>query len=339
MRLAEPGVQRLFPAQPFVPAPVDEQLEQIDRGLLKLGSDEVLAGTERVRLAAECVRGASAGAGGVVLGIAAAGMKTRDGRGICAARNGPRIPDYLETLAEELADVRFAAFPGRLWSDGDCSGFGERAGGALADVQHGYYLGGGTGLAESLLLDGEVVLLDDGLDWFPKAWQLECPAGETFEALLGFDAINATWRKAAGPLAPPHPERAAAEGSSQARLLMQGWAESLAELLLHRVRAVDARKRVLERIVLGQRLGAWFGSKATAAESAAPGVGTEFVDEELFRRPLEAALAARLASEPQLAFQYLLDDGTLREGFVRGSSLRAAPALGAAVRAANPASA
>ncbi len=321
--LVGPGVERVFPPLAFVPAAVEDQLAQIERGLLKLSAEETRAGVERVRMAGECVRAAAGGATGVVLGIAAAGMKTRDGRGICAARNGPRVPDYLESLTEELAEIQAVALPERLWSDGDCAGFGERAAGELGDVQHGYYLGGGTGLAESLLLEGDVVLLDEGLDWFPKAWQLESETGATFEALLGFESINRTWRKTAGPLAPEHPEIAAAGGDAQATAFLAQLAERLAALLEQRIRAVDERGRVLERIVLGQRFGAWFGAAASEPTTAA----------ELFRTPLEQALAKRLEADARLAFEYLTS-GALRDGFLRGSSLRAAPALGAAVRAA-----
>ena len=117
-----------------------------------------------VDAAARCITELACGRH-VLCGICMPGLKTEDGRGIARMLNGPAIPDYLDRLEERL-DISVA----RLWSDGFASGVGEEVAGLFRDVQNAYYLGGGTGIAECLKLDGRVRALDE-LE-LPRAWEL-----------------------------------------------------------------------------------------------------------------------------------------------------------------------
>jgi hypothetical protein len=128
----------------------------------------------------------------VLLGLAMPGLKTADGRGLAFARNGPRIPEFAERLTELLVceGVELAAPIGELLGDGWCAGVGETwgEGGALHGWRTAYYLGGGTGLAEALVLGGELVPLLDVGEWFPPAWRC-LVADSRVEDLLSARAI------------------------------------------------------------------------------------------------------------------------------------------------------
>ncbi|HVS09486.1 MAG TPA: hypothetical protein VMS76_06380, partial [Planctomycetota bacterium] len=104
----------------------------------------------------------SAGGGPVRLGIAAPGVKTADGRGIALALHAPRIPRLVEELERRLAleGVVLERPIDRLVDDGLACALAECAGGALLGVRDAYWLGGGSGLAEALVVAGAPAALE-----------------------------------------------------------------------------------------------------------------------------------------------------------------------------------
>jgi predicted NBD/HSP70 family sugar kinase len=285
----------------------------------------------------------------VRLGICLPGLKTSDGRGLAVVRNGPRIPDFLDRLEKRLRqDGLVVAHPiARLLSDGDACGIGERAHaqGMLRGATNAYYIGGGTGLAETMLLAGEIVSFDALGGWLKKAWALECEAGESFEERISMGGINAAYARRSGKPLPmredEYPEQRALRGDGIAMEVLRTAAEALADLIYARlsmlskgrkpatplpVRAIVAGASAaslhmrphtyLDRIVFGQRLAHLFADEDMHA---------------LFRDVVETRLAQRIQSsrDEKLAAHYL--EGTsLRANFLCASSLRSAPALGAA---------
>lgn len=127
-------------------------------------AERTYGAADMVEAAATCIAEV-AGGRDVLCGICMPGLKTEDGRGIARMVNGPAIPDYLDRLEERLG-ISVA----RLWSDGFASGVGEEVAGLFRGVRNAYYLGGGTGIAECLKLDGRVRALDE-LE-LPRAWEL-----------------------------------------------------------------------------------------------------------------------------------------------------------------------
>jgi hypothetical protein len=242
-------------------------------------------------------------------------------------KHGPRIPDYLARL--EAALVERGALPaaplGPLESDGTAAGLGELrgAGGALAGVGCGYYAGGGSGLSEALVLDGDVVELADLGDWFPRAWELAAPGkGSSYEDQIALGAVNARWREASGRAGD---ERAVPEDWLEDDVLavaaLTNLGTQLARLAHARLAALTARGYRPERIVAGQRLGQLFADPRT---------------EFCLRRTAERELARLLYqdADARLAERYLVPGArSLVSGLLVGSTLRLAPALGAALAA------
>lgn len=307
----------------FAPVDVGRQLVEHERSAVDLAPAERAQGRLWIEAAARSIAAIAAESQRrALVGICMPGLKTRDRRGVAVVRNGPRIPDFLDRLEEEIvrAGIALAAPIGDLIGDGEACGLGENfeSHGALRDVANAYYVGGGTGVAEALKLDGRVVSFDAISGSIPKAWQLSSARGVNFESSISMGGINAEYARRTGrrlPLArADHPEARALAGDTVAADVLGAAAEDLAELVFLRLDALRSgaagREHVLERVVLGQQLAPLFGSSELAP---------------FFRSRVESALAERIRSSGY-------GDGVAR-GFLRASSLRAAPAIGAAAAA------
>ena len=106
-----------------------------------------------------------------LIGIAMPGIKTEDRRGIKAMANGPRIPNLCDELEKRLSLKDKIK---SIESDADMCAWGEEFGekGAFRNIQNAYYIGGGTGTADGLKLQGKLISFDDAGEWIAKVWEL-----------------------------------------------------------------------------------------------------------------------------------------------------------------------
>lgn len=195
------GVERTWGG--FDPPSLDEQLAGAPRA-----TDERAAAARLVATAAEAVAalvrggdtdGDEAPASGPArsalarLGVAAAGPKTTDGRGVALWRRGPRMPRFLDELLAALAarGITPAAPVEALVDDSVAAVLGERlaAGGALRDVEDALYLGPGTDLAEAWLVSGVAGPRPEGL---PAPWELVDGPMDPSEPLPGDPVVVRT---------------------------------------------------------------------------------------------------------------------------------------------------
>ncbi|MFQ5490346.1 MAG: hypothetical protein ACE5GE_06445, partial [Phycisphaerae bacterium] len=162
----------------FQPLPIADQLTQRKSGRLELDDAERRQGDLWVQACIDAIADAASDSrcDGLLIGVGMPGLKTDDGRGIDAINHGPRIPDYLEHLERGLSDrgIKLAAPIDVLGSDADYCGLGEQyaSGGLFGDVDHAYYLGGGTGLADAMKLGGELIPFDRAAGWILKSWEM-----------------------------------------------------------------------------------------------------------------------------------------------------------------------
>jgi hypothetical protein len=259
----------------------------------------------------------------VHVGVCWPGLKTADGRGILVAKNGPRCVDLLAELEAALVaeGVALAAPLPALMSDGLACGLGERlaAAGALRDVQQAWYFGGGTGLAEAVLVDGQVLTVDQLGPGWKRGWELRSRTfQETFEELVSARGMDARWRALSKVMdGASHVDDAAHRGESSALAVMRQAATAFAELMVERLLKMHAdRGVVLQRIVVGQRVGEWLADEALAPCLA---------------DVLRAELATRLSMDaPAAVLRLWLPEGVERPERLIASRLHAAPAFGAA---------
>lgn len=299
----------------------------------------------------------------------------------------PDYLDLLESRLA-AAGVELVAPLAALASDADCCGLGEEyaADGLFRDVQSAYYVGCGTGIADALKVRGRLLPFDQARSWILKSWQMPSALGPTFEKLVSASAMNriyaqlrqTTRRRDEAAAGHPHtrhtpsgyPERAALAGDPLASAWLDTAALLLAELIFERLSTVrngrpdaphrgeiyarldpdhEYRGTLLDRVIIGQRLGLIYG------DPACRGVFGDKVDAYLAafiagcddagmhaaylaeagggERECSAVEGRRHGAADQAPRARSAGAAQLRPRFLVASKLRAAPALGAAVGA------
>lgn len=314
----------------FVAVAIQQQLDEQAAHAVHPTLAEQREAQHRARITAAVVAQALRGVSSTLdklpavrVGVCWPGLKTADGRGILVAKNGPRCLDFLTELEAALVaeGVALAAPLPALMSDGLACGLGERlaAAGALRGVQQAWYFGGGTGLAEAVLVDGQVLTVDQLGPGWKRGWELRSRTFQgTFEELVSARGMDARWRTLSKVVdSASHVDEAARRGETAALAVMRQAAAAFAELMVERLLKMHAdRGVVLQRIVVGQRVGAWLADEALAPCLA---------------DVLRAELATRLSMDaPAAVLRLWLPEGVERPERLIASRLHAAPAFGAA---------
>jgi len=292
----------------------------------------------------------------VLLGIGMPGIKTRNERGIAVLKNGPRMTDYASRIEEQLSvkGINLVTPISHIGSDAYYCGIGEEYAteGLFRTVQNSYYLGGGTGAADALKLNGRVIPLDETKGWFVKAWEMKCPAGHSVERYVSSKGIQAIYGEheqrtvdnlSRAGIFPPQIRRQALQGEKAAVMTMHEVAHYLALLLYERITSLyagwqglfqfvnpnrpapsvtHAYQRIrLDNIIIGQRLGDLL---------------LEARGDTVLWVPFIAELS-RLINDStildQTAKQHYCNNGQFKVELIQISRLREAPALGAGIDA------
>jgi len=318
----------------FVPVTPDAQRRQLDETRYQIDALEARQGSAWIDTAASVIADVAeqCDVKRVRIGIGMPGIKSVDERGIVMINNGPRMPDFLDALAQRLHErgMKLVQPIRRIGDDGAYCGVGEAHAkdGLFRDIQNGYYIGGGTGLAECLLIDGAVVPMSGRHCTIPRAWELVSPLGVTYEKLISAASMNAVYQGLANVAdgAPQRfPEQDALHGDPVARSWMHMaatlWAHLIAARLVHFC-CEAATKVQFDRVVIGQRAGQLFSDAKYRSLFAEP------IEENLVH-----ILKQQAARHSMTALLNYVDGDRLRDGLLVASQLRAAPAIGAAVDA------
>ncbi|MDE2021882.1 MAG: ROK family protein [Patescibacteria group bacterium] len=305
-----PGFGHAEEPVPQLGATVPFERQLYERDAPEITIQEIKVGRLWSIAAARAIARAAKGHHVIRLGVCMPGLKTPDSRGISVLRNGPRMPRFADILEDELSlhGIRLVAGIPHLIGDGEACGLGERlaCGGLFRGVENAYYVGGGTGVAEAMLLEGTVSVLDQ-IDLL-RAWEMRNSAGICYEDLIAQKHMNDRYERYAGRKlrAVDGLEKSAVAGDPMAIRVFKEAADALADLIEVRTvsfRYLGGRPRKLQRVVLGQHTGRLFRDRRLP----------------MFRDRLESTLKERL----KLSGKFL-------ESHVVGSDLRAAPAIGAA---------
>ena len=126
----------------------------------------------------------------IKIAIAMPGEKTSDKRGIKIMKNGPRMMNFCKELEAQIPNLVKPII--QIENDSKMCGLGENIHnkGSFRNIKNGYYLGGGTGLAECLKLNGNIFDINEIKDWIGKAWELKTANGYDFETLSSLKGIN-----------------------------------------------------------------------------------------------------------------------------------------------------
>jgi len=340
----------------FTPINIQTQLKEID-STINLTKPEQIQGKAIIAAIGGTISELNTG-DPMLIGIGMPGLKTVDGRGIAAMANGPRMPmfcDDLEYAISSELEIRLHDPIRRLGSDADYCGMGEEyaSDGLFKSIQNGYYLGGGTGVADALKLDGKLIPLDQAKAWLLKSWEMvnrDQVSLERFASAGGIQSIYSQYSDIsitnliADNIFPSIILTRANQKEEPALNTFADVSLNLAELVFERIETIfsgwsgrfdqiDPNRdmisnehpyigTIMDRIIIGQRMGALLESSKGTGVLWEPMV---YQLGNLINR------SNRLDAKGKSS--YLVND-TLRPNLLQISTLRDAPALGAGIDAA-----
>jgi len=337
----------------FRPVDLQTQLSEMQSGII-LTDEESLQGRVYMETCLDVLEGIlQVKNTPAIVGLGMPGLKTSDGRGIAALANGPRMPGFASFLEKGLATGGHKLLQSihRLGSDADYCGLGEEYGqdGLFADLKNAYYLGGGTGVADAIKLQGKLFPFDAIKEWMAKTWEMKPTDGESLERYVSARGLQSEYAKISGTSSEmldrdgiygPQIMMRAINGDEAAQYTLENIADRLGRLLFERIQTVyegwtglfsfinpsrTLRKdhpflgTLLDKLVIGQRLGELFQISE----------GNPYF-QDIMSRKLANEIKERGA--PAIRAHYLTE-GEFNRHFLGFSKLREAPAIGAGVDA------
>ncbi len=339
----------------FIPVDLKTQLREMETGIRIQPGEKKQAGVYKsaaVDVLVELLEDQKGKKG--LVGIGMPGLKTKDLRGIAVIANGPRMPGFCDFLEKELKKERLElkAPVARIGSDADYCGLGEEysVSGLFRDVANAYYLGGGTGVADAMKLNGKIVRFDEAGYWIAKAWEMKSSKGHSLEHYTSASGIQKIYSYYSGipvqelnrnHIFPTQILEKAMNNEEAAYRTMKEVGEHLALLLFERILTVysgwsdifsfvnPARKKpvsgheyrgiLLDRIIIGQRLGDLL--------SQSP-------QKNFLRQDVERLLGEMIFNtNDSRLISHFLSGKKFRRDLLQTSGLREAPALGAGIDA------
>ena len=288
----------------------------------------------------------------ILAGLGMPGLKTEDKRGIAMIANGPRMIHFADQLENRIqkGQIEFIRPIHKLGSDADYCGIGENFSedGLFYDVANGYYLGGGTGAADAMKLDGKLIAFDVVKDWIAKSWEMQNINEQSMEKFASARGMRNIYSELSGKsitelheqkIYPLDIANMAKKGDNIAKKTFSLISDNLALLFYERITTLFAgwqdlfsfinpnkpellkdhpfKKSLFDRIIIGQRLGQLFESEAGSV---------------ILKLPVLKKL------DKLIQRSKVLDDAAKKhyknlDCIIQTSKLRAAPALGAGIDA------
>ena len=338
----------------FKPIDLKIQLGEREAGKVQPTPEEKQQAAVYVEACALAIRSVvvETGCSNILIGIGMPGLKTTDKRGIEVVANGPRMLNYSEQLEARLQTfkINLLAPVSHLGSDADYCGIGENYSeeGWFRKTDNAYYLGGGTGVADAMKLDGKLLTFDNAKSWIAKTWEMKSAEGLPLEKVTSVSGIQQTYaafaRKTVEELSeagifPLQISKLAQNGEDAAVKTFEVVNRNLARLLYERIvtlyqgwsglfefvnpnRSIlnsehEHRGKLFDIIIIGQRLGDLFDDS----------IGNEGVKHPILDQLRDLLTTSELLDEAAKAHYRNI------ESIIKTSKLREAPALGAGIDA------
>lgn len=309
-------------SQEFQPVSIERQLDEYDSGSHQLSIEEERQGIAYAE-ACELVLSKISELKPIddlSIGLGMPGMKTGDNQGISVMNNGPRMPRFLDVLNRRLS---MAEFPARkikmLGNDNNYCGLGEvfSENGLLRNIKNGLYIGGGTGIADALVLDGKLVPFESVKNQFKRTWEISNQDSVSIESLISQSGLMNLKAKTTGQSVSELEKNKIFPDSFLGidEEITSTFLSNLAWLIHHRICtfAGNFKQSMFDRIVLGQRLGIMLNKKPDLLKTVIKNV--------------KAAISDSSNLNQDVKNHYLNSD------FIKTSNLIHAPIIGAAVDA------
>ena len=178
------------------------------------------------------------------IGLCYPGLKNH--RGIVVMANGPRIPN----LAHHVHPVK------NILNDSDCCVIGELKStiGMMQDTENGIYIGGGTGIADGIILNGEILNITNTVG-VPRCWEISVSSNETVETLLSPAGIIKRYNDQNNTDVKVLADLIHKKGFNR---IMDDALGAFLKLVEVRERFFKSQNEEIKDIVIGQRLGKFF---------------------------------------------------------------------------------
>jgi len=189
------------------------------------------------------------------VGLCFPGIKTANCDGISIMANGPRNINMLSMINKMLKPKLDSKISIKsIYDDSECCVIGEWKSsiGKLRDCENAIYIGGGTGIADGVILNNKIVDKD-----IERSWELIMPNGESVEQCLSLGGMLSQWNK--------EKEKSikaiislfdqAISGNNFANSIIEKAAKAFDFLIDKRIEFFQSHNSKPEKIVIGQRLG------------------------------------------------------------------------------------
>jgi len=222
----------------FLPINLDIQRNEYSDGSISLTETEINQGSVIIETIQKAISDTNTDSAGLCF----PGIK--DDKGVVIMANGPRIPD----LVERIEGIE------SLFNDSDCCVLGEWRStvGKMQDCKNAIYIGGGTGIADGIILDGKLIDFNQ-TEEAKRSWELQLPDGSVESQLSPAGMINQN-NKLYGSNINTLVELSESDGCM---VIFEKAIEAFSFLIHNRIDFFYKNNSIIEKIVIGQRLGAF----------------------------------------------------------------------------------
>ncbi len=221
----------------FAPKSIETQKNELNYGQVKIGRDEKKQAeviVETIELALTKIKSKN-------YGICYPGIK--NDKGIVLMANGPRIMDFFQRfpMIESLYDDSYCCLMGEINSSI----------GKIKNQKNIMYIGGGTGIADGIIMNNKVI----NFDKYPslkKSWQILVNSKGTIESCLSPKGIIQKWNnKSTDKIYSLFDLEKVPESFP----LFKDASEAFAKLIKDRIKFFKNHSYDLKKVIIGQRLG------------------------------------------------------------------------------------
>ena len=224
----------------FKPIPLNIQKDEYQSSNIALTDEEIDQGNVIIETIVSSIKIIE----DYKIGMCFPGLKSHEG--IVVMANGPRIPN----LTHHIDPVK------NILNDSDCCVIGELKStiGMMQDTENGIYIGGGTGIADGIILNGEILNITNTVG-VPRCWEISVSSNETVETLLSPAGIIKRYNDQNNTDVKVLADLIHKKGFNR---IMDDALEAFLKLVEVRERFFKSQNEEIEDIVIGQRLGKFF---------------------------------------------------------------------------------
>ena len=224
----------------FKPIPLKIQKNEYQSSNISLTNEEIDQGNVMIETIVSSIKIIE----DYKIGLCFPGLKSHEG--VVVMANGPRIPN----LTHHINPVK------NILNDSDCCVIGELKStiGMMQDTENGIYIGGGTGIADGIILNGKILNLMDTVG-VPRCWEINVSSNDTVETLLSPAGMIKRYNDQNDKKVKVMAELIHKKGFNK---IMDDALKAFLKLVKIRERFFKSQNEEIQEIVIGQRLGKFF---------------------------------------------------------------------------------